>query len=355
MIGQSLPWDVFTESGVLVASAGSLVADAGHFLKLTARPLFREVEAGATSEDQAIVNVLDRMEALAQEADVLLAPPFSAYLDIQIKDLAREFITLYRADADACMGFIRLAAVGRPSLRHCLHVLFVSQRLASHLDLTEAQHISLAAAALTMNLAELELHDRLHAQASPPTATERKALAAHPGRAVSLLQEAGVHDAIWLDAVRQHHENMDGSGYPQGMAGAEIGLPSRILRVADFYCAKVAARHYRPPKSSRLAMQELFGRDKHRLDSQIATLLLRHMGLFPPGTLVRLANRESACIARQGRRGEVGFAVSFLDARGRLLAPPVERDITAQAYAVRGYLEEDIAWPTINWKHIWGY
>lgn len=353
MIGHPLPWDVFTEAGVLVASAGSLVADASQYQKLTVRPLFRAAEADASSEGPKLVNVLERLEALAQEADTLLAPPYSAYLDVQIKELARELITLQRTDADACLGYLRRVPVGRPSLRHCLHVLFVSEFLASHLDLAEAQRVSLAAAALTMNLAELELHDRLHAHAGPLDAAQRNALAAHPQRAVALLQAAGVSDASWLDAVAQHHENMDGSGYPRGMTGIGLGLPSRILRVADFYCAKVAARHYRPPKSSRLAMQELFGRDKHRLDNQIAVLLLRRMGLFPPGTLVRLANRESACIARQGRKGEVLAAMSFLDARGRPLDPPLERNLAHTA--VRGYLEEDAAWPAFDWKRIWGY
>lgn len=353
LIGHALPWDVYTESGVLVASAGLLVADDSQFRKLTARPLFREMETGPARPEPTLVNLLERLESLAQEAETLLAPPYSSYLDAQVKELARELMALQRNDGDACLGYVRLAHLGRPSLRHCLHVLFVGQVLANHLDLDDAQRLSLAAAAITMNLAALDLHDRLHAQPGPMAQDERGTMAGHASRAAELLQQAGVHDDVWLEAVRQHHENMDGSGYPRGLVGSEIGLPARILRVADIYCAKLAARHYRPPKSAHLALQELFGRDKNRLDNQVAVLLLRRLGLFPPGTLVRLANRESACIARQGRNGQALSAVSFLDARGRPLEPPLERNLAHTA--VRGYLEEDPAWPAFDWKRIWGY
>jgi hypothetical protein len=148
---------------------------------------------------------------------------------------------------------------------------------------------------------------------------------------------------------------MDGSGYPGNLAGSQITLPARILRVADFYCAKINGRHYRPPKSLRVAFKELFGADRAHLDTQIATLLLRRIGLFPPGTLVRLANRENACITRLGRNGQIRFAVSFMDARGRPLDSPKDRNLEMRIYAIRNLITPEPVWPKINWNLLWGY
>lgn len=99
----------------------------------------------------------------------------------------------------------------------------------------------------------------------------------------------------------------------------------------------------------------MFGTLRPHLDSQIASLLLRRIGLYPPGTLVRLANREHACITRLGRNGQAIFAVSFLDSRSRLLESPRERNLTLRAYAIRNLLDLDPAWPKINWPLLWGY
>jgi len=98
-------------------------------------------------------------------------------------------------------------------------------------------------------------------------------------------------------------------------------------------------------------MQELFGIDRHRLDEQLASLLMRRLGLYPPGTLVRLENGESACIARRGQGGSVRRAISFLDAEGRLLEPPRGRDLAT--HTIRGLLSPDPAWPAVEWERIW--
>lgn len=95
--------------------------------------------------------------------------------------------------------------------------------------------------------------------------------------------------------------------------------------------------------------------DRAHLDPLISARLLHVMGLYPPGTLVRLANNESACITRRGRGGVAHTATSFLDSRGRLMETPRERPLDRQAFAIRGFLEAEPDWPAIDWKRLWGY
>lgn len=345
LIGQPLPWDLFTGAGVLVASAGLVLADAAHFNKLTTRALFRMGEEGAGGDTP-----LDRLAALAKQAEEVLDKPNEA----TIREVALALLALLRADADACLGYASLVPLARPSVNHALRVLFIVGLLAAQMGLSDVDQESLAAAALTMNIASLDLHDRLHAYAGQVPEADRVMLRGHPQAGVALLERAGVADKMWLEAVGQHHENMDGSGYPAGLSGGMISLSARLLRVADFYCAKISGRYYRPPKSASLAFQELFGRDKALLDSQIAAQLLRRLGIYPPGTLVRLATRETACIAR-GAQGGARWAVSFLDARDRALEPPQARDLGARNHAIIGTAECRPGWPTINWMAVWGY
>ena len=350
LIGQPLPWDLFTESGVLVAGAGLVIADEAHYLNLIGRPLYRKCNAGAEAGYW-----LERLEALGHRADVLLSGPREDLEMDALPRLCRDLAAVFQADADACLGYPRLVPLARPSVAHCLQVMFYCLLLADQLELSERERLSLAGAALTMNMADLDFHDWLAWQAGPGTEEERTRLRAHPDHAVELLRSLGIDDPLWLDTVRQHHENMDGSGYPDGIEGARIVLTARILRVADLYCARTSARHYRPPRSGRYALRELFGRQRGQLDSQVAVQLLRRVGWYPPGTLIRLASREHACVTRRNRNGFIRFAVSFLDGRGRPFDPPRERDLTTRTHRSRGVLELDPAWPKIEWKQLWGY
>ncbi len=355
LIGEPLPWDVFTEAGVLVAGAGMVVVDEAHFHKLIARPLFRETTPGEQHAVPVGINLLERLETLAREADGLLTPPYGILLTDQLHELLKALLKTLRTDPEACLGYLRRVMPARPSVHHSLHVLVVSVLLSDHLDFEESQQVSLAGAALTMNLAVLEVQDRLHHFPRIMDARDRAAIDGHPLRAVELLRQGGMDDPDWLQAVAQHHENIDGSGYPNGLGIEAISPMARILRVVDAYCAKISGRHYRPPQSNRAAMKEIFGRDRIHLDPQISAQLLRTMGLYPPGTLVRLANGECACITRRGRGGAAHFATSFLDSRGRLMEVPRERPLDRQAYALRGFLEVERDWPAINWKRLWGY
>ncbi|OYY94725.1 MAG: hypothetical protein B7Y41_03900 [Hydrogenophilales bacterium 28-61-23] len=352
LIGRPLPRDLFSESGVLLAGAGMLLADEAHFQKLASRPLYQIAEVETNSESD---RPPQRLHELGKYTASLLAGPRQGLSEEELRLLARAFLALFRADPDACLGYPRLAPIAPPCLAHSLNVLFIAVLLADQLDLSEAQTESLAAAALTMNSADIPLHERLHKNLGFASNEDWVSLRAHPAQAATLLEQAGVTDQDWLYSVRQHHENMDGSGYPAKLAGAQISLAARILHVADVYCAKVNGRYYHPPKASNFAFRELFGEERAHLDTQIATVLLGRIGLYPPGTLVRLANRENACITRLGRHGKIHFATSFMDARGRALDAPRERNLETRAYAVQSLIDVDPAWPNINWPLLWGY
>ena len=77
--------------------------------------------------------------------------------------------------------------------------------------------------------------------------------------------------ATW---VRHHHERWDGTGYPDGLAGERIPLPSRILGAADALDAMTTARAYREPRSLEEAIGELVEQADRQFDPQVADCLV---------------------------------------------------------------------------------
>lgn len=349
LIDQALVWDLYTASGTLLATAGTRIDTQEQLRRLADQPLYRKPDGVNPGG-----NPTERLQAAAEALAGLLTLPPDPRLEASVRAQATELSSLYVQDAEAALGLIRLIPLPGLALRHCLHSALVALVLAEALGWPDQRLETLICAALTMNLSEMRLHEHLAMGARVLTDIQRQAIRRHPTRSTEILVAAGVEDREWLAAVLAHHEHLDGSGYPAGLVGDAIPQAARILRAADYYCAKVGGRHYRPPRTPEQALRSLFGSERQRLDMHLAAHLLRRLGLYPPGTLVRLVNRETAVVTRSpGRRKALRQVVSFLDHRGRPHERPQVRDIGQ--YAIVGLAEPDSKWPPMVWDRLWGY
>lgn len=354
LIGELLPWDLYTATGVLVARAGVEVKNAAQFAELCSRPLFRRY-LDPFSHPEEHIEPSARLRRLIHALHATLETVRQPGFEQSLRQHVRELLWLSRKNHDALLGLSRLLPVRDPAIRHCLLVAIVVIGLGRQLGESETRLESLACAALTMNLAALRLHADLAEDQRAFNDAARMIILHHPERGSRLLEVSGVRDPVWLSAVQQHHENLDGSGYPLGLVGEAIGQPARLLRVADFFIAKISGRRSRPPKSAQFALSLiLLENDRQQLDAQLAKLLLQRYGLYPSGTLVKLENQEVAVIIRNGGRcGSASLAMSFLRPRGRVLAFPIERDLSLPGQGVSEVLEREAYRSKLPWESFW--
>jgi diguanylate cyclase (GGDEF)-like protein/putative nucleotidyltransferase with HDIG domain len=110
-------------------------------------------------------------------------------------------------------------------------------------------------AGLLHDVGYLDIDDSIFAKDEPPTDAEWDEIASHAERGARILARCGFGDiAEW---VRNHHERVDGGGYPDGLAGDAIPLEARILHVADAYEAMTRGRSYQPRMTGEAALAEL--------------------------------------------------------------------------------------------------
>ena len=116
----------------------------------------------------------------------------------------------------------------------------------------------LAKAALLHDLGKVEVPTAILRKPSRLTEDEFRQVAQHPARAADVI---GQHEAYAevASVVRHHHERVDGTGYPDGLRGAEMPAESRILAVVDAYDAMVSNRPYRRSMSTDDALEQLRG------------------------------------------------------------------------------------------------
>jgi hypothetical protein len=274
---------------------------------------------------------------------------------LRLSTLAADLLGLVDAEPHVTLGMAGQVAMTSPAMRHAFNVAVVAIQLGRTVQLETPRLMALAKAALFMNITAFHLQDDLAVPLANPTLGQRISLSRHPQLAVQLLMSSPGADLRWIEAVEQHHECMDGSGYPHALLGEEICLEARIVKLADLWCSLISPRPHRTPKSPQEAMHWLLSRSRQRLDPKLLEALRRLMGNYPPGTLVRLANREIALVTTWPRGNAAPrYVVALFSAHNVLLRDPVQRDTGKSAYAVRGYSflpQAEVR--STHWNRVW--
>ncbi len=135
------------------------------------------------------------------------------------------------------------------------------------------------------------------------TNEEYEVMKQHATLSYEIIKERWDISAQVKAAVLFHHENVDGSGYPQGIYGDSMTIFTKILHVADVYDALVSRRPYKNPYSPFEACEYLMGAGGIMFDTKVVEALLLYVPFYPKGTQVELSDgRQGIIVDNRGSR-----------------------------------------------------
>ncbi|NJB68381.1 putative nucleotidyltransferase with HDIG domain [Desulfobaculum xiamenense] len=117
----------------------------------------------------------------------------------------------------------------------------------------------------------------------------------HPVLGARLVDDFANFPAAAVKVVLQHHESMDGSGYPEGLSGQSISPLARVVAVVNAFEHLINDREA-TPLTPHDALRSLYARQRNTLDQRILSLFIRNMGVYPPGTIVELSNGQQGMV-----------------------------------------------------------
>jgi len=245
---------------------------------------------------------------------------------------------LLRRDTDLGLYLLfqlaTLSMVGY-SASHALVSAVLCDLIAVELKLPQAERDSLVHAALTMNIGMTALQDELVGQIDKPSNEQQIAIRAHAVKGGLMLANMGVVDELWLDTVSLHHDETTGLGEYRDQAPAR--RLARILRTVDRYGAMISPRKSREGRSATESMRALTS-NLARQNDEVGFALLHAVGLFPPGTFVRLENNEVAVVLRRSDHPNQPQVATLISAAGTPMNHPRLHQTTVGNPAIKAAL-----------------
>jgi HD-GYP domain-containing protein (c-di-GMP phosphodiesterase class II) len=365
-VGNRLPWDVYDADNRLLLRKGHLLDSAERLEKLLDRGLFVDVGAEAAnypdhSAQPPVVAVSSEPVApLAlildgrRHLETICHPSFRDGFDHNVRRIRADIAAACEANRSIALAATVLERDGRYSIRHAMDVAVVCHVSGSVLGFEPEMVDAAVHAALTMNLSMLQMQDDFQARKAALGETERAVIHDHPSNSVQALREAGVTDELWLAAVQDHHEAVDGSGYPNGKSLADLSLATRLVALADLYCAGISGRAYRRPLRPNVALRAIFKDPGGHPDRELVMPLIKALGVYPPGTAVRLENGELGIVMGPGAKPTTPFVCALMGPRGAPLAAPIKRDTSKSLHAVREVVDWEVLGPNVTMHAVWG-
>lgn len=153
--------------------------------------------------------------------------------------------------------------------------------------------------ALLHDLGEAQINDEFFERAGPLSPEEYAQVKEHVTIGESLLKDLPEMSEISSQIVKQHHERIDGSGYPLGLKDKEISLYGRMFAIVDTYDAVTNNRSYKEAIPSSYGMRTLLELSKTHFDEGLVHQFIKCMGVYPTGSLVKLNNGFLAVVIAQ--------------------------------------------------------
>jgi len=160
-------------------------------------------------------------------------------------ELVNDTIQLILNDESAAKAMLGVTSYDYYTYTHCVNVSIYALGFGAHLKLDKNKLNVLGRAGILHDLGKKNIPNEIVNKNGRLTDEEFSTMKSHPSLAVEILKELGEKNQLVLDAIEQHHEKLDGSGYPKGLKAQEIHILSQIIAIADIFDALTTKRSYK--------------------------------------------------------------------------------------------------------------
>ena len=286
------------------------------------------------SKKVSLENELVRAEKLHKQgkaiqklllASVQKEMPFDASIP---KAFSSKLVASVDRNPDALLCLTKIREKDNYLLEHSLNVAILLANFANYLGMSEDEVQDLSYAGFLHDLGKIKIPDEILHKPGRLTDSEMEVMKGHVKHGVDYLKSTEIAPPL-IQAISEHHERLDGLGYPAGTKGDDISQAGRMLAIADMYDALTADRVYKSGMSSQRAFSILMGDAPTRLDQSLVQQFIKCLGVYPVGSLVLLSNDRLAMVLEQKDSPLTPLVKVFYSVRNNHYLTPKDIDLSS--------------------------
>lgn len=220
-------------------------------------------------------NLLTASEASVEQAEVLI----------------NDIVEILLNDKDAAVQLVNIRSKEESIYYHSLNVAVLALILGRQARLDAPRMRSLGMGALFHDVGKHRIPKKVLKKDGPLTKSELALIKLHPRYGLEIVERCNDFPTDAAQVIADHHETMDGRGYPEGLPAGQINELARVTSIVDLYdnlCNQPSAQKSLTPYQ---ALAYMYSERKAQLDPGLLMLFIRALGIYPPGTIVSLNNQ----------------------------------------------------------------
>lgn len=260
-------------------------------------------------------------------------------LPIQIDEtraVISELVGSIFRNQNALLALGRIRHADRYTFEHSVNVAVLMVAFARELGLAPELIETIGMGALLHDIGKTKTPDAILNKPGRLTDEEFAIMRSHVVHSREILARIPEFPPIALAVAAEHHERVDGTGYPEGKSGEAISLYGRMAAIVDVYDAITSDRVYHRGIEPHQALRKLLEWSRYHLDPELVRHFIRCVGIYPVGSLVRLESQRLAVVL-ENRRANVQEPLVrvVMDARWRRFLPVEDLDLSRKVRGVK--------------------
>ncbi len=213
-------------------------------------------------------------------------------------EFAQHLVGSIDRNPNALMCLTKIREKDSYLLEHSLNVAVLLANFAKHIELPEVEIQELALAGFLHDIGKIKVPDEILHKPGRLTDDEMDVMRKHVDYGIETLEEMKLPAAL-IRTMAEHHERLDGNGYPQGKKDQEISLFGKMIAIVDTYDAITAHRCYKAGMPSQKALKILLEDSPVKYDMALVQKFVKCVGVYPVGSLVKLTGEQVGMVVEQ--------------------------------------------------------
>jgi len=228
----------------------------------------------------------------------LLVKSMEKYIE-DMKHISRNIIEDLTNNSDLLINMVDLKNVSNYTYEHSVNVAIISLILGIELKLSRKELQVLFIGALLHDIGKTLIPKEIVNKKDELTEEEKEIMKKHPELGFSYLRENFNLSPRSNIIALEHHERVDGMGYPKGAIGRHIHMYAKIVAVADVFDAMTSDKPYKKALPTNEAIEYIMGNAGTQFDFKIVDIFSKKLMPYPNGTLVKLSNGKICVVLSQ--------------------------------------------------------